>query len=311
MTKSGHPNPMNRFKHDGILVLDKPSGLTSRVVVNMIAHGLPGAKVGHSGTLDPLASGVLIVCVGTATRLVEALQRLPKTYETVVRLGASSTTLDADGSIESIPSPPIPSVAEIENALPSLSGLVLQRPPEFSALKIRGKRAYSLARSGMQVQLAPRLVQIDQITLLTYEWPRLKLRVDCGSGTYIRSIARDLGEFLRCGGFVEELIRTRIGPFTLADAVNPAALSTPEAIDAHLRPPVEAVADLPRIVLNPEQIEAVACGRRLASTDLGTPLELDGEVALLSEDGSLVGLAQANVREGWVQPRKVFWVKWR
>lgn len=291
---------------NGILVVDKPSGISSRAVVNQIARAVPGAKVGHSGTLDPLASGILIICIGAATRLVEALQRMPKSYETVVHLGARSDTLDADGCIKPMASPPIPSEDEIARVLSSLTGPVLQRPPEFSALKFEGKRAYELARRGERVELKPRLVQIDLIAVLAYDWPHLKLRIDCGSGTYIRSIARDAGELLGCGGYVETLVRTRIGPFTLAAAVSPGGLSLPAAIAAHLRPAIEAVPDLPRIVLHQAQVDAVGCGRKLSSAELGGQLEATGDVALVSQDGQLVALGESNFDEGWIQPRKVF-----
>jgi tRNA pseudouridine55 synthase len=290
----------------GILVVDKPSGVTSRFVVDVIAHAVPRAKVGHSGTLDPLASGILIICIGAATRLVEAVQRWSKSYRTVVHLGARSDTLDADGRIETVACPPIPRAAEIARVLASLSGPTLQRPPAYSALKIRGERAYDLARAGRRVELAPRLVQIDEIAVLRYEWPRLELQIDCASGTYIRSLARDVGELLGCGGYVETLVRTRVGPFSLEEAVSLEALAAANSVGPHLRPAIEAVPDLPRVVLSPSQVEAVACGRRLSTTDLSRPIETVGDVALLSEDGQLVALAQSNPREGWVQPRKVF-----
>ncbi len=293
----------------GILVVDKPSGMTSRSVVDVIARAVPHAKVGHSGTLDPLASGILILCVGAATRLVEAVQRFPKSYRTVIHLGARSDTLDADGRIEAVASPPIPSVAEIGRVLPSLSGRALQQPPNYSALKVKGKRAYDLARAGLRFELAPRLVQIDLIAVLSYEWPRLELEIECASGTYIRSIARDAGDLLGCGGYVETLVRTRVGPFSLAAAVSLEALSDANSIRRHLRPAIEAVPDLPRVVLSPSQVEAVAFGRRLSATDLAGPPETAGDVALVSEDGELVALAESNPHEGWIQPRKVFSVR--
>ncbi len=289
----------------GILVVDKPSGMTSRSVVDVVARALPHAKVGHSGTLDPLASGILILCVGAATRLVEAIQRFPKSYRTVIYLGARSDTLDADGRIEAVASPPIPSAAEIARVLPSLSGRALQQPPDYSALKVKGKRAYDLARAGLRFELAPRVVQIDLIAVLSYEWPRLELQIDCASGTYIRSIARDAGDLLGCGGYVETLVRTRVGPFALDAAVSLEALTDANAIRRHLRPAIEAVPDLPRVVLSPSQVEAVAFGRRLSTTDLAGPPATAGDLALVSEDGELVALAQCDPSAGWIQPRKV------
>jgi tRNA pseudouridine55 synthase len=289
----------------GILVVDKPSGVTSRFVVDAVARAIPHAKVGHCGTLDPLASGILILCVGVATRLVEAIQRLSKSYRTVIRLGARSNTLDADGRIEDVACPSIPSAVEVAQALSVLSGRVLQRPPAFSALKIEGKRAYDLARAGRQVELAPRLVQIDQIVVARYEWPDLELQIDCASGTYIRSIARDAGELLGSAGYVKTLVRTRVGPFALDQAVGLEALSAADSLFALLRPMIEAVPDLPRIVLTAPLVESVAFGRRFATADVNVPVEA-GEVALLSEDGQLVALGRCNLSEGWIQPCKVF-----
>ena len=219
----------------GVLNLDKPTGVTSREVVDRVARPLRGVKVGHAGTLDPLASGVLVVCVGAATRLIEFVQRMPKTYRTVVRLGATSDTLDADGHVVAVASPRVPKESEVLAALAGQVGTIEQRPPAFSALKVAGRRAYDLARAGLEVELAPRPVTIDRIDLLGYAWPRLELKIACGGGTFIRSIARDVGEALGCGGLVEVLVRTRIGPFTQAEAIDPMSL-TAESIPGLLRP---------------------------------------------------------------------------
>jgi tRNA pseudouridine55 synthase len=168
----------------GVLNLNKPGGMTSRDVVDLIARPLKKkAKVGHAGTLDPLASGVLVVCLGSATRLIEYVQRMGKGYRTVVRLGATSDTLDADGRIESRENPPIPTETEILDVLARQVGTIDQIPPQYSALKVQGKRAYDLARSGQTVALASRPVRIDRVELISYAWPLLELEVDCGSGT--------------------------------------------------------------------------------------------------------------------------------
>ena len=288
----------------GLLIVNKPSGVTSRDVVDRVARWVPGAKVGHAGTLDPLASGVLIVCIGSATRLVEMLHQLSKSYRTVVHLGARSDTLDADGRIEAEPSARVPSELEVQEVLPPFRGQVAQQPPDYSALKVNGKRAYNLARAGQAVELSPRMVRIDRLVATRYDWPLLELEVDCGSGTYIRSIARDVGEALGCGGYVETLIRTRIGPFTIEQAVDPLTLS-PEAIDRHTLSPLDGLADLPRITLDGPQVEAVIQGRKLWARDLADQPLPDGQVAMLDPLGGLVALAEHNSTEGWLQPRKV------
>jgi tRNA pseudouridine55 synthase len=290
----------------GVLILNKSGGMTSRAVVDRVVSLVPRVKVGHAGTLDPLATGVLIICIGPATRLVEMIQRLPKTYRTVVRLGARSDTLDANGRIDAEANPKVPPRVDVEHAVSPLVGEVVQRPPEYSALKIGGRRAYDLARAGRPVEPAPRRVRIDRIDVLHYEWPRLELEVDCGGGTYIRSIARDIGEALGCGGLVETLVRTRIGSFAIDQAVDPRALSA-ESLPRHLRPALDAVADLPRLILNPDQVGAVVSGRRLFAHDLGdAEIRLPpGQVALVDPDGRLVAIAEYDRSDGWLQPRKV------
>ncbi len=295
----------NHSSVGGILNVNKPPGITSRTVVDRVAGLLGRVRAGHAGTLDPLATGVLVVCVGPATRLVDWIQRSPKSYRTVILLGARSDTLDADGRIEYRSDAKVPSREDVEVAILPQLGEIDQMPPEYSALKIGGRRAYDLARAGQSVELAPRRVRIDRLRVVRYEWPRLELEVDCGSGTYIRSIARDVGEALGCGGLVEILVRTRIGAFTIEDAVDLDRLS-PESIVRHLQSPLAAVADLPRLVLAPDQVAAVADGKRLSSRDFPDANILPGELALLDSEGRLVALAESNSSEGWIQPRKVF-----
>jgi tRNA pseudouridine55 synthase len=288
----------------GLLVLDKPSGITSRRVVDQVSRLVPGVKAGHAGTLDPLATGVLVVCLDQATRLVERIHMLPKSYRGVVRLGARSDTLDADGQVELEPCPIIPSPADIERVLARMVGEVLQRPPEYSALKVKGRRAHDLARAGEPVELAPRTVRIDQIAVLDYAWPRLTLAIDCGGGTYIRSIARDIGESLGSCGLVEVLERTRIGPFTIETAVSPSVVVA-EGIERHLRSALLAVHDLPRLVVSAREIEAVAQGRRLERPDVQGISPIAGEIALVDDRGRLIALGEVENPGSWVQPKKV------
>jgi tRNA pseudouridine55 synthase len=293
---------LNPAELSGVLNLNKPAGMTSRDVVDLISRPLRKVKVGHAGTLDPLATGVLVVCVGRATRLIEYVQRMPKAYRTVVRLGARSDTLDADGRIEVEESPQVPTEAEILEALLAQVGSIEQVPPQFSALKVEGKRAYDLARVGQAVDLAARAVRIDRIELLAYAWPRLELHVDCGSGTYIRSIARDVGEALGCGGLVEVLVR--IGPFRLEDAIDPTGQSI-DAILAHLRPAVEALGDLPRLVVSSEQVLAIGMGKALSVLEVEGAEGLEGEAALVGPDGNLVAVAEVGGPLGAIRPRRV------
>lgn len=201
---------------DGFLVVDKPGDMTSRDVVDIAQRWFPRrTKVGHAGTLDPLATGVLVLCVGAATKLVARVQEMGKTYRSRILLGFTSDTDDAEGTLTAQQTGVIPSEAAIRESLPKFVGEILQQPPRVSALKVAGRRAYDLARQGLEVNLEPRPVRVDAIRMLAYEWPHLDLEIDCGKGTYIRSIARDVGALLGCGGLVQALRRTRIGRFTV------------------------------------------------------------------------------------------------
>ncbi len=205
---------------NGLLVIDKPAGMTSRDVVNRVQLWFPrGTKVGHTGTLDPLATGVLVVCVGAATKFADVVQAMTKTYHSQFRLGATSDTDDADGTVTLVSNATPPTEEAMQAALAGFVGVVEQLPPAYSALKVAGKRAHDLARRGEAVELKPRLVRIDAVRLLGYEWPFLEVEVDCGKGTYIRSIARDLGATLGVGGLVATLRRTRVGPFTAEQGI--------------------------------------------------------------------------------------------
>jgi tRNA pseudouridine55 synthase len=293
-------NAVRSSEFCGILCLNKPSGVTSRAVVDRVVRPLGRkVKVGHAGTLDPLASGVLVVCVGAATRLIEYVQRQAKTYRTVVRLGARSDTLDADGTVTAVEGATAPDLAAVREAVATQVGTILQQPPEFSALKVSGRRAYDLARAGEAVDLAPRPVVIHRVDVLGYDWPRLELEVECGGGTYIRSIARDVGERLGCGGLVDVLVRTRIGVFSLDEAVDPESLAA-DTIPGFLRPAREAVAQLPTVGLASGQVADVALGRSVAVE--GAP---SGEVALVGPDGVLVAVGLSDPTSGRIAPRRV------
>jgi tRNA pseudouridine55 synthase len=292
------------FPVKGLLNVKKPSGMSSRAVVDDLVRLLPRGKVGHAGTLDPLASGVLIVCLGSATRLAENVQRLAKTYRAVIRLGARSDTLDTDGRVEWVDNPSIPSKSEVEDALKEQVGEIHQLPPEYSALKIKGKRAYELARGGQHIVLEPRIVRIDRIEVVAYLWPHLELEIACGGGTYIRSIARDVGAALGCGGLIESLVRTRIGPFRIEDAVEPLTV-TPASLPDRLHPLLTAVPDLPTIRLGASQVAAIRQGRVIAADDLSLESVPNGEIALLDPDGLLVAIAQGDSRRRSIHPRKV------
>ncbi len=244
----------------GVLNLNKPTGVTSRHVVNIVQR-FPGRKtrVGHAGTLDPLASGVLVVPVGPATRLIEYIQQMPKTYRAEFLLGCQSDTEDTDGEVTRLNSPPEPSQEDIRAALPRFTGTIQQRPPAYSALRVGGKRAYDLARKGKQVELAPREIVVHRLILDGYDYPNLQLTIECGSGTYVRSLGRDLAESLGTAAVMSSLVRTAIGPFHVEEAIEPESLTQENWPDA-LLPTATAVSQLTRITLDDEAVRRIQNG---------------------------------------------------
>lgn len=214
-----------RIKLNGLLVIDKPLGWTSMAVCSKVRGAAGGRvkgphklKVGHAGTLDPLATGVLIVCLGKATQLVDRLMGQTKVYEAIVDLSAFTASDDAEMPRQEVAVDRPPTVEAIDAALAKQTGLIEQVPPNFSAIHVDGKRAYKAARQGETLELKSRQVRVDAIERLSYNWPSLSLRINCGKGTYIRSIARDLGGLLGTGGHLTALKRTAVGDYTLDQA---------------------------------------------------------------------------------------------
>ncbi|MGD0383431.1 MAG: tRNA pseudouridine(55) synthase TruB [Thermoguttaceae bacterium] len=277
----------------GILNINKPIGMTSREVVDIIQRLVRPAKVGHAGTLDPLAAGVLVVCVGSATRLIEYVQRMPKSYIGMFLLGRWSETEDIEGEILEMSDPPVPALKEITFAAKKLEGNILQRPPAFSALKINGRRAYKMARSGERVELQPRPVTVHRIAIRSYEYPRLVLEVDCGGGTYIRSLGRDLAESLGTRAVMSALVRTAIGKFGLDAAQDPGKLSK-ENIAGRLLPMISAVDYLPRLELSAEEIRRVHRGQAIAKR-IACPDAAD--TAAVDKEGNLVAILSSSDAE--------------
>jgi tRNA pseudouridine55 synthase len=209
----------------GLLNLNKPPGVTSRRLVDRVQRLVKPAKVGHAGTLDPLASGVLVLGIGPATRLVEYIQEMPKHYRATFLLGRTSTTEDIDGEVTELEDAVPPTRERLERIAEEMTGEIEQRPPIYSALKVSGRRAYALARAGQQVELAPRMVRIHCLRIVRYEYPELCLDVACGGGTYVRSLGRDLAERAGTAAVMSALERTAIGRFVVADALEASRLT--------------------------------------------------------------------------------------
>ena len=287
---------------NGFIVIDKPSGCTSRDVVNNVQRWVrKGVRVGHTGTLDPLATGVLVVCVGAATRLADLIQGAVKCYHARFRLGATSDTDDADGTIEFRADVGLASEADVRSELAAFVGSIEQCPPAYSAVKLGGKRAHELVRAGRATALKPRIVQVYAITLVGYDWPYADVQVECGKGTYIRSIARDLGTRLGTGGLVETLRRTRVGRFTLGQGVP--LDSTPEVVCRSLLPMSMAVADMPQVSIDSTAAGLFRCGVAVGSS-CGDPGPAGSLVALFDSAGELVGTGTATP-DGLVRPHVV------
>jgi tRNA pseudouridine55 synthase len=204
---------------NGLILLDKPAGISSAGITNRVKRLLPrGTKIGHAGTLDPFATGLLVLLIGKATKRCEELMNQPKQYEGTIRFGATTETDDPESPPRQFAGAVEIAEEDLRVALARFIGTIEQLPPTYSALKIAGQRASDRVRAGQTILPKPRLVRVDNITLLNYAWPDLKVRIDCGRGTYIRSIARDLGQNLAVGGYLTQLRRTRSGSFHVENA---------------------------------------------------------------------------------------------
>jgi tRNA pseudouridine55 synthase len=261
---------------EGLLLVDKPAGVTSHDVVDVVRRAHRTRKVGHAGTLDPMATGLLLIGIGRATRLLRFLGGLPKTYEGTLRLGVETSTLDAEGDVVREAAVDV-TEAEVAAAMRALVGESLQRPPAFSAVKVGGRKLYEAAREGERLEADPRPIRVDAFDLLSFDPPDATFRVTCSGGTYVRVLAADVGAALMCGAHLTALRRTAIGPYAVDDAVAPDGAREPLPIDA-------AVGHLPRLDLDTEEALAASHGRPLG------PAGLTGPYAVFGPDGRLIGV---------------------
>ena len=291
----------------GVLVVDKPVGMTSHDVVQTIRAGTNIRRAGHTGTLDPRASGVLVVLIGPAVRLSEYVSASDKRYQAIIELGVETDTYDGDGSITRR-SPVEITSEEFETALSGFIGQIEQKPPAYSALKVQGRKAYEMARNGEDVELEPRLINVYNLELLEWDPPEAVIDVYCSSGTYVRSLAHDLGEILGCGANLIGLRRTKSGQFALRDAVPLRKLQ--EAFVngdwyKYLIPAAEALGDWYSVELTSEQIDAVRHGHRVPALEEVEPNKWSRAI---SEQGELVALMEYDAETQEWQPRKVFFL---
>ena len=296
----------------GWLVLDKPLALGSTQAVARVKRLYGARKAGHAGTLDPLATGLLPIALGEATKTVPYVVDGAKVYRFAVTWGRRTSTDDAEGETMAT-SPERPSRAEIETLLPRYTGTIEQVPPAFSAIKIDGERAYARARKGEAPEIAPRAVTIDQLDIVAHDGDVTTFEVECGKGTYVRSLARDMGEDLECYGHVTALRRTVVDPFEEADAVTLAGLAAiaeadhadaaarEAALDAVLLPPGEAMAGFPRVDLTADQASRVRLGNDVLLRGAGAPVAEDCACAFHA--GRLVAIGA--VAQGFFRPGRV------
>ena len=302
MTNNSNINIKNAIS--GVLVIDKPVGLTSHDIVQVVRKGTGIRRAGHTGTLDPRASGVLVVLIGPAVRLSEYVSASDKRYQAIVRLGSSTDTYDAEGEVTQTASPDEISEEMFENALVNFIGEIEQVPPPYSAVKVKGRKAYEMARKGEEVELEPRIIQVHNLELLEWAPPEAVIDVYCSSGTYVRSLANDLGNVLGCGAHLIGLRRTKSGRFTLRDSVPLNKLRdafTDGSWYQYLIPAAEALSDWPSIELNPELVDAIRHGHRIPVTE-----KLGDLVCGISELGELIALLEYDPEKEEWQPKKVF-----
>jgi tRNA pseudouridine55 synthase len=285
----------------GVVLVDKPEGSTSHDVVEAVRKVAGTRKVGHAGTLDPFASGLLLVLLGAATRLSEYLMGLEKEYDATVRLGVETATQDLEGVVVAERSGwDRVGPQELEDALQGLRGRIRQVPPMYSAKKVRGEAAHRRARRGEEVTLDPVEVDVHELEVLALSLPEVRLRVRCSSGTYIRGLARDLGRSLEVGGHLTSLRRTSVGSFSVSSASSLEALAAPGAISSSLVSPADALTHLPPVEVDSDEAARIRQGQFL---DLqGNGVSEDTPVRVLF-GGELVAVA---TREGTrLRPRKV------
>ncbi|MCG3197713.1 MAG: tRNA pseudouridine(55) synthase TruB [Candidatus Omnitrophica bacterium] len=288
----------------GILNVDKPKGLTSHDVVDLIRKAARQRKVGHAGTLDPIATGVLPLCLGNATKLSEFLTAEEKEYSLVCRFGLVTDTQDITGEIlKETPVRDSLELERIEQVLENFRGPITQTPPMVSAKRHQGKRLYDLARQGIEVEREPIEVTIQELEVLGFEPPDLRLRVRCSKGTYVRTLCHDIGAALGCGAAMAGLVRTRCGTLSVEDSVAVTDLKDPDSVRLNLLSPDEALKKYPAVTIRDSEVNLWMTGRSIrggAILAASADYERDALLRVKARDGRLVGLAKSLFNSGQV-----------
>lgn len=285
----------------GGLLVEKPQNMTSHDVVAITRRALNQKRVGHAGTLDPFAEGLLVILLGPATRLEQYVHDLPKTYVTTITLGTTSDTDDKDGTLQA-KSDRKPDQQELQQALDTFKGVIEQIPPAYSAIKIKGEKMYDLARRGEKVTPKPRQVTIHEIKLIDYTYPNVQLEITCSTGTYIRAIARDIGSLLSTGAYASSLKRTHIGQWGVEKSVKVEniakdSVSTPAYIQ-----PSELVSHLQKVTLPDESVAKLIQGRAVPWNNMLTKAD---NIAVVDNSETLVGIASFDPENKTLSPSKI------
>lgn len=287
----------------GVLAIDKPATWTSRDVVNRVQGLVRPVKVGHTGTLDPMAQGVLLLAIGPAARLVEFSHDATKSYAAKFLLGRTSDTLDTDGEVTLLDDAAMPERADLEAAVDQFLGQVTQVPPKFSAIRVAGKRAYDLARAGKDFEIPARQVQIDSIELEEYTYPEVSLTIQCGTGTYIRTLGSDLARSVGSDAVMSHLVRTRIGPVELEHCVALDSLTCAQDVEAQLLPATVLLSTMPHVTLTTPLCKQIRNGIPIAASDVArcsvvAEMQTEGNtgtverIAAIDEHRALVAVLQ-------------------
>ena len=296
--------------YDGVLLVTKPYGITSNDLVTNMKQNIGIKRIGHTGTLDPRATGLMVVCLGRATKIVQFLTEIDKTYEAEIKLGVRSSTFDSEGILEE-ESRPVPQLSDkgIKAVLKEFSGKIIQKVPAYSAVKVGGQRLYTLARMGKPVETPEREVEIRDITLKKYSQPILEIDVTCSKGTYIRTLAHDIGERIGCGAYLHRLNRTRVGNFHLKDALSMNEIKyyrQAGTLKRHIHS-IEEVLDFPVIKVNESFAPSIISGKSPRVKDItGFAGEFNPEdlISLMDHTGRIMAVGKIGVASAEIMDYK-------
>jgi tRNA pseudouridine55 synthase len=290
-------------QYDGILLCNKPFGITSHDLINNLKHIIEQRRIGHTGTLDPRATGLMIICLGRATKIAQFLSGVDKTYSAEIKLGFRSLTFDSEGITDKMESNPVPHVTmdDMKSLLSEFKGVIKQKVPAFSAVKVEGQRLYKLARVGKQIELPEREVEIKELEITKFEPPIIEFTVSCSKGTYIRTLANDIGERIGCGAYLSHLNRTKVGNYQLKDALSINEIKyyrQAGTLKRYLKP-IESVLPFPAIKVSENFSPGIISGKSPRTKDI---IDIHGEfspndfISLVDYTGRIMAVGKAGIK---------------